>query len=82
MLSIQVRCCLFHGVKLQKKGRGDNLASLDDDGDTLTTTDAGRADGVLALGALELMGQVGHDTGAGGTERVSESNGTTVQVSL
>lgn len=85
MLSIQLGgCCLFHEKEsnYKKWDRRDNLASLDDDGDTLTTTDTGRADGVLALGALELMGQVGHNTGARGTERVSESNGTTVQVGL
>src|SRR5690606_11713796 len=58
------------------------LASLNNHGNSLATTNASRSNSILALSALQLMGQVGHDSRSRGTQGVSESNSTSVQVGL
>lgn len=58
------------------------LERLDEEGDPLTSADAGRPQPVLFLLTAELVDEVGRDAGAGGGERVTQRNGTSVHVQL
>jgi hypothetical protein len=84
-------CCYPTGAASTKEARAVSspsffplfLALLDHDGDTLAAANARRSDSeLLVLLLLHHVGQVAHDTGAGGTERVAQSDGTTVGVEL
>ena len=58
------------------------LHPLQQEGDTLTATDASRTDGVLLVALAQHMHQVGSDARARGGQRVAQRNGAATGVQL